>query len=111
MATIEEQYADLLTQTQDEALTALGTWNRTVRRTLRQLPATGLTSMGELVDEAYEYASQVLDARRKFAKQLIATGAAAVEAVEKASEGVAPVAGDGAEKSPAGKSTTAKAAH
>lgn len=91
MATIEEQYADLVTRSQDEALTALRTWNRTIRRALRQLPATGLTSIEQVIDEAYDYAAHVLDARRKFAKQLVATGAAAIE---KANEGVARAAED-----------------
>ena len=44
MATIQEQYAELLKRGQDDALAALKAWNRTVQRAFRQVPTTGPTS-------------------------------------------------------------------
>jgi hypothetical protein len=107
MANIEERYAELLRRGQDEALAALKRWNRTIRRAFTQLPTTGLTSAEQMIDEAYDYAAHVLDARRKFAKQLMATSAAAVE---KARDDLARVAEDAPATAATVKSATAKAA-
>ncbi|MGD0698339.1 MAG: hypothetical protein ABSA02_00470 [Trebonia sp.] len=105
MTTIQEQYAELLKQGQDEALSALKAWNRTVRRAFGQLPTTGLTSAGQMIDEFYDFRAHVLDAQREFAKQFIATSTTAAEKVR---DSITPTAVAAADEAPTARVATAK---
>lgn len=89
MATIQEQYAELLKQGQDDALAALKTWNRTIQRAFGQFETTGLATAEQVINEVYDFAAHVLDAQRELAKRLIATGNTAAERVR---DGIAQAA-------------------
>jgi hypothetical protein len=90
MATIQEQYAELIKQGQDAALAALETWNRTLEQAFGQLPVPGRVSPDQVIDQVYGFAGHVLTAQRDFAKQLVATGTAVAETVR---DGLSPAAG------------------
>ena|ERR1700761_3613867 len=81
MATIQDQYAELIKQSQEASLAALESWNRTVQQAFGQLPTASLVSPEQVIDQVYDFAGQVLNAQRDLAKQVIATGTAAVEKV------------------------------
>lgn len=84
MTTIQDQYTELLKQGQDTALSTLKTFNRTFERAFGQLPAAGLTTLGKVVDDVYDFAGQVLDAQRYFARQIITDSAGTAEKVRSA---------------------------
>jgi hypothetical protein len=86
MATIQEQYAELIKQSQDSSLAAIETWNRTLQQSFGQLPTSGLVSPDQAIDQVFDFAGHVLNAQRDFAKQLVATSTAAAAKVR---EGVA----------------------
>jgi hypothetical protein len=90
MATIQEQYAELIKQGQDAALAALETWNRTLAQAFGQLPVPGRISPDQVIDQVYGFAGHVLDAQRDFAKQVVAAG---TDVAEKVREGVSQAAG------------------
>jgi hypothetical protein len=80
MATIQEQYAELIRQGQDAALAAYQTWNRTLQQAFGQRPA-GWFSPEQAIDRYFDFAGQVLNAQRDLAKQIVATSSAAAEKV------------------------------
>jgi hypothetical protein len=86
MATIQDQYTEILKQGQDAALAALETWKKTFQQALSQLPHPGPISPEHVIDQVYDFAGHVLDAQRDFAKQVLATSTAAAD---KARESVA----------------------
>ena len=86
MATIQDQYTEILKQGQDAALAALETWKKTFQQALGQLPHPGPISPEHVIDQVYDFAGHVLNAQRDFAKQVLATSTAATD---KARESVA----------------------
>lgn len=89
MATIQDQYAELIKQSQEASLAAIETWNRTFQQAFGQLPTVAPINPQQVIDQVYDFAGQVLNAQRDFAKQVAATGTAAAEKVR---EGVAQTA-------------------
>lgn len=81
MATVQEQYAELIKQSQDASIAAIETWNRTIQQAFGQLPTAAPINPEQVIDQVYDFAGQVLAAQRDFAKQVIATGTAAAEKV------------------------------
>jgi hypothetical protein len=81
MATIQEQYAELIKQGQDASLAAIESWTRTFQQVFGQLPTSGLISPEQVIDQVYDFAGHVLNAQRDFSKQLLATSTAAAEKV------------------------------
>ena len=81
MATVQEQYAELIKQSQDASIAAIETWNRTIQQAFGQLPTATPINPEQVIDQVYDFAGQVLSAQRDFAKQVIATGTAAAEKV------------------------------
>ncbi|HXP55352.1 MAG TPA: hypothetical protein VN847_10365 [Streptosporangiaceae bacterium] len=81
MATVQEQYAELIKQSQDASIAAIETWNRTIQQAFGQLPTAAPINPEQVIDQVYDFAGQVLSAQRDFAKQVIATGTAAAEKV------------------------------
>ena len=90
MATIPEQYADLIKQGQEASLAAIETWTRTFQQVFGQLPTSGLIGPEQVIDQVYDFAGNVLSAQRDFSKQLLATSTAAAEKVR---DGVSQTAG------------------
>jgi hypothetical protein len=81
MTTVQEQYAELIKQSQDASIAAIETWNRTIQQAFGQLPTAAPINPEQVIDQVYDFAGQVLSAQRDFAKQVIATGTAAAEKV------------------------------
>jgi hypothetical protein len=81
MATIQEQYAELIKQGQDAALAALENWNRTFQQALGQLATIKLISPEQVIDQVYDFTGLLIHAQRDYAKQAVAAGTAAAERV------------------------------
>ena len=90
MATVQEQYAELIKQSQDASIAALETWNRTFQQAFGQLPTPSFGRPEQVIDQVFDFAGQVLNAQRDLAKQVLATSTAAAAKVR---EGVAQTAG------------------
>ena len=90
MTTIQEQYSELIKQGQDASRVALETWTQTFQQAAGQLSGSGLIRPDQVIDQVFDFAGQVLNAQRDFAKQLVATGTAMAE---KARDGVSQAAG------------------
>ena len=90
MTTIQEQYTELIKQSQDASRAAIETWTQTFQQAAGQLSGSGLISPDQVIDQVFDFAGQVLNAQRDFAKQLVATGTAMAE---KARDGVSQAAG------------------
>ena len=76
VTTIQEQYSELVKQGQDAG----------------QLSGSGLISPNQVIDQVFDFAGQVLNAQRDFAKQLVATS---TSMAEKARDGVSPATESG----------------
>ena len=85
MTTIQEQYSELIKQGQDASRVALETWTQTFQQAAGQLSGSGLIRPDQVIDQVFDFAGQVLNAQRDFAKQLVATSTAIAE---KARDGV-----------------------
>jgi hypothetical protein len=89
MATIQEQYAELIKQGQEASQAAIETWTQTVQQAFGQLSGSGLIGPDQVIDQVFDFAGNVLNAQRELAKQLVATSTAAAEQVR---DGVSPSA-------------------
>jgi hypothetical protein len=81
MTNAQEQYTELVKQSQDAVRTAVDTWTRTVQDTFAQLPTTAPVNADEVIDQVFDFAGKLLGAQREFAKHLVATSTAAAEKV------------------------------
>jgi hypothetical protein len=90
MTTVQEQYSELIKQGQDASRVAIETWTQTFQQAAGQLSGSGLIRPDEVIDQVFDFAGQILNAQRDFAKQLVATGTAMAE---KARDGVSQAAG------------------
>jgi hypothetical protein len=86
MTTIQEQYSELIKQGQDASRVAIETWTQTFQQAAGQLSGSGLIRPDQVIDQVFDFAGQILNAQRDFAKQLVATSTAAAAKVR---EGVA----------------------
>ena len=89
MTTMQEQYSELIKQSQDASRAALETWTQTFQQAAGQLSGSGLISPDQVIDQVFDFAGQVLNAQRDFPKQLVATG---TTMAEQAREGVSRAA-------------------
>lgn len=72
MATAQEQYTEMVKQSQDAVLTAVDTWTRTVQDAFAQLPtASSRVAPDQVIDQVYDFAGKVLDMQRDFAKNVL----------------------------------------
>jgi hypothetical protein len=85
MTTIQEQYSELIKQGQDASRAAIETWTQTFQQAAGQLSGSGLINPSQVIDQVFDFAGQVLNVQRDFAKQLVATSTAMAE---KARDGV-----------------------
>lgn len=90
MTTIQEQYSELIKQGQDASRVAIETWTQTFQQAAGQLSGSGLIRPDQVIDQVFDFAGQILNAQRDFAKQLVATGTAMAE---KARDDVSQAAG------------------
>jgi len=82
MANIQEQYTEIVKQSQDAVLTAVDAWTKTVQDAFGQLPAAQSTvDPNEVIDQVFDFAAKLLAAQREFAKNLVHTSASVAETV------------------------------
>src|SRR5215207_10394721 len=95
MATLTEQYTELVQQSQEAVRTAVDNWTKTVQQAMGQLPATAVPfDASQVVDQVFDLAEKVLEAQREFAKNLISTSTAAGEALAASATEAAQAAGE-----------------
>ena len=76
---LQDQVLDAIKQSQDAALQAVSAWSESVAQLAPALPdiptlpiADALPDAGELSDQFFEFAQQLLSSQQKFVEQLIA---------------------------------------
>jgi hypothetical protein len=92
MTTAQEQYADIVKQSQDAVLTAVGTWTKTIQDTVGQLPTSVPIDPSEAVDQVFAFAGKLLAAQHDFAKHLVATSSSAANSMRQATARVTETA-------------------
>ena len=78
---VQEQMLRALKTNQDAVVDAVRRWAKTVERIMPEVPTPpvpeGLPSPAELVDQAFEFAENLLAAQREFTHELLAASAPA----------------------------------
>ncbi len=84
----EQQYTEIVKQAQDALLTLLDTWTRTLQQAL----SAAAPNPEHLIDETFDSAGKLmnaqLNAQRRIAKQMAASGAAAAKTARAGAEQV-----------------------
>jgi 3-methyladenine DNA glycosylase AlkC len=77
--TVQDQLLNAIKQSQDDALQAISAWSESVAKLAPKLPdlpklpmADALPKPGELADQYFEFAQQLLTSQQKFVEKLIA---------------------------------------
>ncbi|MDP9394073.1 MAG: hypothetical protein M3Q27_07375 [Actinomycetota bacterium] len=86
MTTPQDQYRDLVQQSQQAMQSAVETWTRTVQDTVTSLP-TNPTQVdpGQVVDQVFDFAERMLEMQRDFTKNLLQSSAALSQSVTRQS--------------------------
>ena len=80
MTAIQEQYTEIVKQSQEAVLTAVETWTKTVQDAFGQLPAATVpVDPNQLIDQVYDFGANLLAAQRDFAKNLVHTSTSVAE--------------------------------
>jgi hypothetical protein len=77
MASPQDEYLQTVRQSQEAVRNALESWTRAMQQTFGQ--QTGSVDANEIVDQVFDFAKQMLDTQRQFAKGLVAASKPAVE--------------------------------
>ena len=81
-SSIQDQYAGIVKQGQDAALSIVDAWARSVRGTAVRVPsASAQAAVLQVVDQYFDFASTVLNVQRGYAKNLVTSTASVVEDV------------------------------
>lgn len=90
MPTIQEQYTEIVKQSQDAALAAVDAWTNTVQDAFGKLPAAGLpVEPNQVIDQYFDFATKLLAAQRDFAKNLVHASTSVAETLR---QGATPTA-------------------
>lgn len=81
MTNAQEQYTEIVKQSQDAVKTAVDTWTRTVQDAFGKLPTTAPVDANQVIDQVFDFAGNLLNAQRDFAKHLVSTSAAAADTI------------------------------
>ncbi len=86
VTTPQDQYRDLVQQSQQAMQSAVETWTRTVQDTVTSLP-TNPTQVdpGQVVDQVFDFAERMLEMQRDFTKNLLQSSAALSQSVTRQS--------------------------
>ena len=79
MTSVQEQYTEMVKQSQDAVQAAVEAWTKTVQDAFGNLPTTAPVKADEVIDQVFDFATKLLGAQRDFAKHLVATGTTAAE--------------------------------
>jgi acetyl-CoA carboxylase carboxyltransferase component len=82
MATLQEQYTELVQQSQEAVLAAVDSWTRTVQDTYQKFPAfPAKVNPNQVIDQVFDFAEKLLELQRDFAKNLVTASASVAETV------------------------------
>ena len=82
MPTPQEQYAEVVQQSQDAVTAAVDAWTRAVKEAFGQVPALPTQlDPNQVVDQVFDFAEKMLAVQREFARNLIKTSASIAESV------------------------------
>jgi hypothetical protein len=85
MATIQEQYTEIIKQGQDAVLTAVDAWTKNVQEAFAQVPAVPVPfDVNQVIDQVYDFAGKLLAAQRDVTKKLVDAAALVPEALREA---------------------------
>ncbi len=86
MATPQEQYLEVIRQSQQAVLDAVDSWSKTVQETTGSIPtAPPAVDPRQVVDQVFDFAEKLLDMQRDFTRSLLASSAAMSENVTRQS--------------------------
>src|SRR5215207_1313092 len=80
-----EQYTTLMQQSQEALRTAVDSWTRTMRDAAAQFP-TGIQGYDpdKIIDQVFDFAEQLLQMQREFAKNVLKSSVSAAEVITQA---------------------------
>jgi hypothetical protein len=84
MSSPQEQFAESLRTGQEAAMQAVQSWTKSAESAFGSSPeAPGQFDPNEVIDQVFNFAEQMLEAQREYAKTLAATAASVAEAARK----------------------------
>jgi hypothetical protein len=84
MSSVQEQYTQVVQQSQEAVLAAVDSWTRTVQDAAGRLPIPQTAAdPTKVIDQVFDFAEKMLEMQRDFAKNLVKTSASTVEAAAK----------------------------
>ena len=88
MPTIQDQYTEFTTKAQDATLAIAQAWTRSFQETVTRVPVVASqaavnAAAQQFIDQAYDFASTVIDVQRTFSTQLVESSATVAEDVAK----------------------------
>ncbi len=100
MTTPQEQYLEVIRQSQQAVLDAVDSWSKTVQETTGSLPsAPAAVDPRQVVDQVFDFAEKMLDMQRDFTRSLLASSATMSENLSKqAAQGAQSAQGEQAPK-------------
>ena len=82
MSNPQDQYRDLVQQSQQALQSAVDTWTKTVQDTVTALPNNPTqVDPGQVVDQVFDFAERMLEMQRDFTKNLLQNSAAIAQSV------------------------------
>ncbi|SDQ18270.1 hypothetical protein [Quadrisphaera sp. DSM 44207] len=83
MSTPQEQYLQVMQQSQEAILTAVNSWTKTVQDVASgQLATPGQVDPNRVVDQVFDFAEKMLEMQREFAKSLMQGAASLTETMQ-----------------------------
>jgi Golgi nucleoside diphosphatase len=93
MSTPQDQYRDLVQQSQQAIQNAVDTWTKTVQDTVTSLPSNPTqVDPGQVVDQVFDFAERMLEMQRDFTKNLLQNSAAMAQSVARQTQQTAQAA-------------------
>jgi hypothetical protein len=82
MSNPQDQYRDLVQQSQQAIQSAVDTWTKTVQDTVTALPSNPTqVDPSQVVDQVFDFAERMLEMQRDFTKNLLQNSAAIAQSV------------------------------
>jgi len=93
MTTVQEQYTEIVKQSQEAVLTAVEAWTKTVQDAFGQLPTASVpVDPNQVIDQVFDFAGKLLAAQRDFAKNLVHTSTSVAETLRQSATKAADTA-------------------
>jgi hypothetical protein len=79
--TPQEQYIQMVTQSQEAARAVFDTWTRTAQDAFGKLRGSTPLDPNQIIDDVFDFAGNLLTAQRDLAKHLVSAASAATDTV------------------------------